>query len=88
MKPKEGIVASKVGDEYVLVATGPAEKDFHGIVRLNDTGGFIWNAIAEGLDEQQIAKRLTEEYQGVDFDGALKAVRDFVARLADANFLV
>ena len=60
----------------------------HGIVRLNDTGGFIWNGISEGLDERQIAKRLTEEYSGVDFDGALKQVQSMIARLTEAGLLV
>ena len=87
MKPREGIISSSMGDEFVLVPVGDAAKDIHGIVRLNDTGSFIWKGIEQGLDEQEIARRLTQEYQGVDLDGALAAVRNLVRRLRDAKLV-
>lgn len=87
MKPREGIVGSQMGDEYMLVPVGEISMEIHGIVRLNDTGAFIWKGLEEGQDEQQIARRMAEEYQGVDFDGALSAVRDLVSRLYEAKLL-
>lgn len=86
MKAREGIIASQMGDECVLVPVGEAANEIHGIVRLNETGSFIWNAITQGLEEEEIAKRITEEYE-VDFDGALNAVRTLVARLKEAKLV-
>ena len=86
MKTREGIIASQMGAECVLVPVGEAAKDIHGIVRLNETGSFIWNAITQGQEEQEIARRLTEEYE-VELDTALDAVRTLIARLKDAKLV-
>ena len=86
MKAREGIIASQMGDECVLVPVGEAANDIHGIVRLNETGSFIWNAITQGLEEQEIARRLTEEYT-VDLDTARSAVDTLIVRLKDAKLV-
>jgi len=88
MKPKEGIIAQELGDEFLLVPIGEAAKDFHGLVRLNETGYFIWKALSEGLNEEQIASRIVEEYDGVDLEHAKKSVHTLIESLQDAKLLV
>jgi len=46
MKIKEGFVIRKAAGKYVAVATGKASREFHGMVKLNETGKTIWEGIA------------------------------------------
>lgn len=42
MKIKDGFMLRKVGGQYVVVAFGEASRSFNGIIRLNETGKFLW----------------------------------------------
>ena len=87
MKLKEGFVLTKVGDNYVAVQVGDAPDKLHGLIRLNETGAFIWRGLEEGLDEALIAERMVAEYAGVDLELAKKAVNDIVGKLANDGLL-
>lgn len=75
-----------VAGQAVAIATGEASKSFHGMVKLNDTGAFIWNGIEKGLDEAEIAEQLTASYDA-EVDQALKDVESFIARMRDAGLV-
>ena len=63
MKIKEGFVLEKVGSSYLAVAVGDAAKSFQGLVRMNETGAFMWNLLTDSdktLDE--LVSYLSEEY--------------------------
>ena len=87
MKVKKGIVQSKVGDDFVLVPTGEAAKSFHGVVRLNETGVEIWNALEAELSEEEIVNKLMARYTDVDYETALRSVRSVTDKLKDAGLL-
>lgn len=80
MKIKDGFVLTEVGDDYIAVPVGEASESFHGIIRLNDTGSFIWRTLSEGLTTEQIIDKLLEEYD-TDRETAERAVNDMVHRL-------
>lgn len=82
MKIKDGFVLTALGEEYVAVPVGERNAQFHGIVRLNDTGAFIWKALAENLNSEQITEKLLEEYE-VDRQTAEKAVNRLIKKLKD-----
>lgn len=86
MKIKQGFVMRDVAGQAVAIATGEASKSFHGMVKLNDTGAFIWNGIEKGLDEAEIAEQLTASYDA-EVDQALKDVESFIARMRDAGLV-
>lgn len=86
MKIKQGFVMRDVAGQAVAIATGEASKSFHGMVKLNDTGAFIWNGIEKGLDEAEIAGQLAASYD-VEVDQALKDVESFIARMRDAGLV-
>lgn len=81
MKIKEGFVLTDVGDSKIAVAVGETAKEFKGIVRLNETGAFIWNCISEGLNKEEVAEKLVNEYEGVDFTTALESVEEMIEKL-------
>lgn len=86
MKIKQGFVMRDVAGQAVAIATGEASKSFHGMVKLNDTGAFIWNGIEKGLDEAEIAGQLAASYD-VEVGRALKDVESFIARMRDAGLV-
>ena len=63
MKIKEGYVIRQVMGNYVVIATGEESRNFHGMVKLNDTAANIWNYIAEGKGEDEIVAAMLEEYE-------------------------
>ena len=86
MKVKDGFVLREVAGQAVVIATGEASKDFHGMVKLNGTGSVIWKGLSEGKTEDQIADELVAEYE-VTREQALADVRAFVRKMADEGFL-
>lgn len=86
MKIKDGFVLRQVAGQGVVIATGEASKQFSGMVKLNETGSFIWERVAEGLDEDAIAKALVSEYD-VTPEKAAADVDAFVSQMRDNGFL-
>ncbi len=86
MKIKEGFVLRKVMGNNVVIATGAASKNFHGMVKLNDTAQEIWGYLANGLDIDAMCKEMLEKY---DVDEAL--LRDDIEKtiktLAEQGFV-
>ena len=63
MKIKKGFVIRKVGGECVVVPVGEMSKDFHGMIRLNETGAFLWNLMAEkNCSEDDLVDAILAEY--------------------------
>lgn len=86
MKIKKGFVVRKIAGEDVVVALGAASKQFNGIIKLNDTGRFLWDKIAEGCDDNALVEAIVAEYS-VDKDIAAKDVAAFVDTLKGAGVL-
>ena len=63
MKIKEGYVIRKVMGNHVVIATGEASKNFHGMVKLNDTAAEIWGYVAENKSVDEIVSCMLEKYE-------------------------
>lgn len=87
MKPKDNFILTEVGGEWIAVPVGERAKDFHGVVRLNESGAFIWKALAAGREPKQIEESLMAEYEGLDAETAHKAVAFVLEKLAAAEIL-
>ena len=86
MKIKKGFVAKEIAGQYVVVALGKASKIFNGIIKLNDTGRFLWDRIAEGCDEDGLVEAIVAEYS-VDKEIAAKDIKAFIDTLKGAGVL-
>ena len=63
MQINKDFTIQKVGAQYVAVPVGETSKTFHGMVRLNETGAFLWNALAErDMTEGELVDALLSEY--------------------------
>ncbi len=86
MKIKSGFIAKEIAGQYVVVALGAASKIFNGIIKLNDSGKFIWDKLAVGAEVDEIVGALLEEYD-VDRETAEADVNKFIDELKGANIL-
>ena len=86
MKIKEGFVLRRVLDEAIVIASGKASHDFHGMVKLNDSAADIWEWIAGGLEEEKIAARLAEKYE-LSAEKAKADTSAMIAQMTEAGLL-
>ncbi len=87
MKLKSGFVLRQIGGSYVVVAVGLQTLDFKGMIRLNDTGAFLWKKLTEkDCTAEALVAALTAEYE-VSEEIAAKDVAAFLQSLKDSDLL-
>ena len=87
MQIKSDFTIQKVGNSYVAVAVGETSKTFHAMIKLNETGAFLWNQLAEkDLTEEELTNALLAEYD-VDRETAEKDVHAMVEKFAENGIL-
>ena len=86
MKIKEGFILRHIGDEIIVVAVGEASKDFNGIIRMNSTGEFLWNAMSSETNEDALVSALLSEYE-IDEATARRDASAFIEKLNGAGIL-
>ena len=87
MKLSENFALRQVAGTWVVMPLGDATLDFNGMMTLNDTGAFLWNALEQGNDKNALVDALTAEY-AVNAEQAAADVEEFLERLAEAGCLV
>lgn len=81
MKIKKGFVLEKVGDSYLACATGKLAREFSGLVKLNETGAFIWNIFAGGdVSVEEAAEKVISEFD-ISKETAVTDITAFVENL-------
>lgn len=84
MKIKKGFTLKKIGDEKVVLAVGSASRYLNGIIKLNDTGAFLWEELEKGSDREQLAVTFAKTV-GISFEQAQRDVDGFLQMLKGAN---
>lgn len=87
MRIKNGFVLREVAGQTMVIATGEASKDFHGMIKLNSTGKMIWLGLQEGLSEDVIVERLQEQFD-VDSEKAAQDTRSFIQQMEEMGFMI
>lgn len=87
MRIKEGFVIREVAGQIMVIVTGEASKDFHGMIKLNNTGREIWQGLQEGKSEAEITEHLREKYE-VDPGKVAQDVKEFLAKMIEMGFVV
>ncbi len=87
MKLKSGFVLEEVGGTYLAVAVGKRAEEFRVLIKLNSTGAFLWEQIAErDMTESELAASLIREYE-IDEPTAHHDVSVFVSSLEKGGLL-
>lgn len=87
MRIKKDFTIQKVGGSWIAVAVGETSKTFHGMVRLNETGAFLWKKMTEAdwtVDE--LVDALLAEYE-VDRETATRDVENLVNQFRESGIL-
>ena len=88
MKIKEGFVLEEVGGSYLAVAVGERAGDFNGMVRLNGTGAFFWNLMADKhVTREELVKEAVKAYDGVTEADILPGIIAFEEKLRAAGII-
>ena len=87
MQIKKDFTIQKVGNSYIAEAVGETSKTFHGMVRLNETGAFLWKKMSEGdVTVDELVDALLSEYE-VDRETAAHDVEQLVAQFRESGIL-
>ena len=86
MKIRNGFMLRKVGGQNVVVAVGAASRDFNGIIKLNETGAFLWELLKSERTPEELTEALLAEYY-IDRETASADVEAFAERLSRAELL-
>lgn len=87
MKIKEGFVVRDIMGQCVVVATGEASENFAGMIKLNDTGKDIWEAVSAGKSEAEIVEQIVNDYD-VERDRAEASVKKFIDDMREKGFII
>lgn len=88
MQINKDFTIQKVGASYVAVPVGETSKTFHGMVRLNETGAFLWKLMAEkDCTEEELVDALRGEYD-VAREIAAADVHRIVEQLAENKIFI
>ncbi len=86
MKIKDGFLLRTLGDTHVVVPVGQASIDLRGMISLNATGAFLWEALQSEQTEESLTARLLEAYE-VDEARAAADVTRFIQLLKEHALL-
>ena len=76
----ENFLLREVAGSQVLVPVGEAAGAFAGIVTLNGSGVYLWNALEKEQTEETLAAVLLKQYD-VSVEQAAADVEKFIAKL-------
>ena len=86
MKIKSNFILKKIAGSYVVVPVRQRAVDFSGIIKLSESGAFLWKILENGADRQELIAGLLEEYD-VDEATAAADVDRFINKLSEAGLL-
>lgn len=77
---KSRFVSRKVGNEIVLVPLVDNVAQMNRVFTLNETAGFLWDNLKEGITAEKLQELLQENFE-VDAATAEKDVRVFLEKI-------
>lgn len=86
MKTKKGFMLRSVGGRHVVVAIGKASEEFNGLIKLNETGAFLWKQLEKGTTYDDMLSALLKEYE-VDEATARQGIDAFIETAKNANLI-
>lgn len=86
MRIKKGFTMRNIAGEYIVVPVGRAGEVFNGMITLNESGAFFWEAMKNDTTIEDVVKKVCEEYE-VTPEIAERDVTKFVDMLKENNLL-
>ncbi len=80
MQIKKEMILREIAGENVLVPGADAVLDFNGLFVMTATAGFIWELLPEVETEDEILKKMLDEYE-IDEETAKNDIAEFLEEL-------
>ena len=87
MRTNPDYILRTIVDENILVPCGEASKGISGMINLNETAVFIWNAINDSKDIDEIIQKVVEEFE-IDEVTASTDVRGLIKELTMVGMVI
>ena len=86
MRIKNGYLLRRIADEWIVVPLGSASLDFDGLIRVNETGAFLWKILEIGSEREIMIDALLSEYD-IDRRTAENDFDEFIEALVKNDIL-
>ena len=86
MRIKSNFILKKIAGSYVVVPVRTRAVDFSGIIKLSESGAFLWKLLENGAERDELIAAMLDEYE-VDEAVAAQDVDRFVDKLREADLL-
>lgn len=75
---KQDFVVRTIAGETLLIPIGAMTKEFNGMILLNETGAFLWEALKQPRTEDELVGLMLAEFE-TDASTALSDIKDFIS---------
>lgn len=86
MKINSNFLLRDVAGQKVVLPVGEAAERFNGMIRLNDTGIYLWTLLEQETDEAALLAAMCRDYD-IDEETARADIHRFVDTLRQAGIL-
>jgi len=86
MKIKGEYLLREVVGETILIPVGKTALEYNGMIIINETGAFIWKALMDGMNEQELLNKMVEEFD-VKLDEASADLNEFLLYLKNVGLV-
>lgn len=86
MKIKSGFVLKAIADSNIVVPLGSNVVDFSSIIKLSDTGAFLWSALECEREFEELLDLMLTEYD-VQRDVAVCDINAFIEKLKEHDLI-
>lgn len=86
MKIKNDFIIKEIAGSTVVIPVGNRVADFNGMLKLNETGVFLFNLLKDDITVEALVNNLVNEYD-VSNDKANEDVITFVNKLKEADII-
>lgn len=86
MKIKEDFMLRNIAGDWIVVPMGERLAEFNGMIKLNESGAFIWKLLETGAARDEIIATMLKEYD-VDAETASAEADMFLEKLTEAHIL-
>lgn len=86
MKQNSNFLLRQVAGSTVVVPVGPAARRFPGMMRLNESGQFLWEQLKSHQTEESLTQAMVARYE-VSTQQAAQDVATFLERLRSVGAL-
>ena len=83
MRISDNYVLQRIADDYIAVPVGSAADNLRGVIKLNETGAYLWNLLSEKEQTtEKLMDALIAEY-GINKETARIDVEKVINRLRE-----